>query len=99
MYNLKYTIPFIDIDGNSHVVQILEKDGFKVKFSKNLFFNTCGYSATAKEKDSGASRADREAERERLNRERERKAQERKLQLAREREEYEASFRDYGPSL
>lgn len=30
--------------------KILEKDGFKVKFSKNLFSNTCGYSATAKEK-------------------------------------------------
>lgn len=27
MYNLKYTIPFIDIDGNSCIVQILEKDG------------------------------------------------------------------------
>ncbi len=27
MYNLKYTIPFIDVDGNSHTVQILEKDG------------------------------------------------------------------------
>lgn len=55
--------------------------------------------STAKEENSRAERADREAERERLNRERERKAQERKLQLAREREEYEASFRDYGPSL
>lgn len=30
--------------------EILEKDGFKVKFSKNLFSNTNGYSATAKEK-------------------------------------------------
>ena len=30
--------------------EILEKDGFKVKFSKNLFSNTYGYSATAKEK-------------------------------------------------
>jgi len=28
--------------------EILEKDGFKVKFSKNLFSNTCSYSATAK---------------------------------------------------
>ena len=28
MYNLKYTIPFIDIDGSSCIVQILEKDGF-----------------------------------------------------------------------
>ncbi len=30
--------------------KIVEKDGFKVKFSKNLFSNTTGYSATAKEK-------------------------------------------------
>lgn len=30
--------------------QIVEKDGFKVKFSKNLFLNTNGYSSTAKEK-------------------------------------------------
>ncbi len=30
--------------------QIVEKDGFKVKFSKNLFSNTNGYSANAKEK-------------------------------------------------
>lgn len=30
--------------------QIVEKDGFKVKFSKNLFSNTNGYSASAKEK-------------------------------------------------
>lgn len=30
--------------------EIVEKDGFKVKFSKNLFANTNGYSATAKEK-------------------------------------------------
>jgi len=30
--------------------EIIEKLGFKVKFSKNLFFNTNGYSATAKEK-------------------------------------------------
>ena len=29
---------------------IVEKDGFKVKFSKNLFSNTNGYSSTAKEK-------------------------------------------------
>ena len=27
MYNLKYTIPFIDIDGNNYTIQILEKDG------------------------------------------------------------------------
>lgn len=30
--------------------RILEKDGFKVKFSKNMFSNTNGYSSTAKEK-------------------------------------------------
>lgn len=30
--------------------QIVEKSGFKVKFSKNLFSNTNGYSSTAKEK-------------------------------------------------
>lgn len=30
--------------------EIIEKLGFKVKFSKNLFLNTNGYSATAKEK-------------------------------------------------
>ena len=29
---------------------ILEKDGFKIKYSKNLFSNTNGYSSTAKEK-------------------------------------------------
>lgn len=30
--------------------RILEQDGFKVKFSKNIFSNTNGYSSTAKEK-------------------------------------------------
>lgn len=30
--------------------QIVEKDGFKVKYAKNLFSNTNGYSSTAKEK-------------------------------------------------
>ena len=30
--------------------RIVEKDGFKVKYSKNLFSNTNGYSSTAKEK-------------------------------------------------
>ena len=30
--------------------EIVEKDGFKVKFGAHLFSNTCGYSATAKEK-------------------------------------------------
>ena len=33
--------------------EIVEKDGFKVKFSKNLFSNTNGYSSTAKEKAEG----------------------------------------------
>ena len=27
MYNLKYTVPFMDIDGNNYTIQILEKDG------------------------------------------------------------------------
>lgn len=42
--------------------RIVEKDGFKVKFSKNLFSNTNGYSATAKEKaeDINAMFADKE---------------------------------------
>ena len=30
--------------------EIVEADGFKVKFSKNLFSNTNGYTGTAKEK-------------------------------------------------
>ena len=30
--------------------EIIEKDGFKVKYSKNLFSNTNKYSSTAKEK-------------------------------------------------
>ena len=30
--------------------KILEKEGFKVKYSKNIFSNTNGYSSTAKEK-------------------------------------------------
>ena len=30
--------------------KIVQKSGFKVKFSKNLFSNTNGYSSTAKEK-------------------------------------------------
>ena len=30
--------------------EMVEKDGFKIEFSKNLFSNTCGYSSTAKEK-------------------------------------------------
>ncbi|MBO6243097.1 MAG: LD-carboxypeptidase [Clostridia bacterium] len=42
--------------------EIVEKDGFKVKFSTHLFSNTCGYSATAKEKaeDINAMFADKE---------------------------------------
>jgi len=42
--------------------EIVEKDGFKVKFAKNLFSNKCGYSATAKEKaeDINAMFADKE---------------------------------------
>ena len=42
--------------------EMVEKDGFKVKFAKNLFRNTCGYSATAKEKaeDINAMFADKE---------------------------------------
>lgn len=40
----------------------VEKDGFKVKFSKNLFSNTNGYSSTAREKaeDINAMFADKE---------------------------------------
>lgn len=53
-------------------------------------------SATAKEQDSGASRADREAERERLNLERERQAKAREQQLAKERAERKARSRSYG---
>ena len=43
--------------------KILEKDGFKVKYSKNLFLNTNGYSATAKEKAQDINRmfADKDA--------------------------------------
>lgn len=55
-------------------------------------------SATAKEKDSGASRADREAERERLNRERERQAKEAEQRLAKERAERKARSHDRGIS-
>ena len=53
-------------------------------------------SATAKEKDSGASRADREAERERLNRERERQAKEAEQRLAKERAERKERSYDRG---
>ena len=55
-------------------------------------------SATAKEENSGASRADREAERERLSAERERKAKEAEQRLAKERAERKARSRGYSPS-
>ena len=44
--------PIIDdnIDEIKKAKEIIEKLGFKVKFSKNLFSNTNGYSASAKEK-------------------------------------------------
>ena len=55
-------------------------------------------SATAKEENSGASRADREAERERLSAERERKAKEAEQRLAKERAERKARSRSQGIS-
>lgn len=44
--------PIIDdnIEEVKKAKEILEKDGFKVKFAKNLFSNTNGYSSSAKEK-------------------------------------------------
>jgi muramoyltetrapeptide carboxypeptidase len=44
--------PIIDenIEEVKKAKEIVESNGFKVKFSKNLFSNTNGYSATAKEK-------------------------------------------------
>ena len=39
-----------NIDELNRAKEIVEKSGFKVKFSKNIFSNTNGYSATAKEK-------------------------------------------------
>lgn len=44
--------PIIDenIEELEQAKQIVEKDGFKVLYSKNIFSNTNGYSATAKEK-------------------------------------------------
>lgn len=39
-----------NIDEIKKAKEIIENKGFKVKFSKNLFSNTNGYSATAKEK-------------------------------------------------
>lgn len=53
-------------------------------------------SATAKEKNSGASRADREAERERLNRERERQTKEAEQRVAKERAERKARSHNKG---
>lgn len=52
-------------------------------------------SATAKEQNSGASRADREAERERLNLAREREAKAREQQLAKERAERKTRSHSY----
>ena len=40
----------INIEQLENARKIVEKDGFKVKYSKNLFLNTNGYSSTAKEK-------------------------------------------------
>lgn len=44
--------------------EIVEKDGYKVKFSKNIFSNTMGYSSTAKEKaeDINSMFADKEVD-------------------------------------
>ena len=39
-----------NIDELNRAKEIVEKSGFKVKYSKNIFSNTNGYSATAKEK-------------------------------------------------
>ena len=55
-------------------------------------------SATAKEKDSGASRADREAERERLNQEAERRAREAEQRARAERAERKTRSHDRGIS-
>ena len=40
----------INVEQLEDARKIVEKDGFKVKYSKNLFLNTNGYSSTAKEK-------------------------------------------------
>lgn len=44
--------------------EIVEKDGYKVQFSKNIFSNTMGYSSTAKEKaeDINSMFADKEVD-------------------------------------
>ena len=44
------TIIGIKVEELERAREIVEKDGFKVKYSKNLFSNTNGYSATSKEK-------------------------------------------------
>ena len=51
-----------NIDELNRAKKIVERSGFKVKYSKNIFSNTNGYSATAKEKaeDINAMFADKE---------------------------------------
>ena len=39
-----------NIDELNRAKEIVERSGFKVKYSKNIFSNTNGYSATAREK-------------------------------------------------
>lgn len=52
----------IKIEELNRARKIVEKEGFKVKYSKNLFSNTNGYSSTAKEKaeDINSMFADKE---------------------------------------
>ncbi len=51
-----------NIDELNRAKEIVERSGFKVKYSKNIFSNTNGYSATAREKaeDINAMFADKE---------------------------------------
>lgn len=51
-----------NIDELNKAKEIVERSGFKVKYSKNIFLNTNGYSATAREKaeDINAMFADKE---------------------------------------
>lgn len=42
--------------------EIVERKGFKVKFSKNIYSNTCGYSSTAQEKADDINEMFREKE-------------------------------------
>ena len=51
-----------NIDELNRTKEIVERSGFKVKYSKNIFSNTNGYSATAREKaeDINAMFADKE---------------------------------------